>query len=398
MRDKNQKPARRDKPMRAPTPGVEQAFFRDLVEQNPDLMLALDADGAIIYANQRVKQSLNYTDEELRGADFLSLLASESLEAFSALMDQAMRGEEPAELRLTLFDADNRPLIFSARLNARLVKGQTPALRLNLRRAKEALEAQNLPQTPRILVVEDDPVSARLLQRLLEQGGFQTHHAADAAQARELLNTHAYQYEAMTLDLMLPDQDGLELLAEIRGQPAGKDLPVIVVSARADSARERLTGDAANILDWLNKPLDAARLKYALTTLKGQDNHQLPRVLYVEHDPAFSREVREVLANIATLQHAQTLAEARKLLQEDAESAPFDLVLLGMNLPDGIGAELLPFLNRPRAHPVPVILVSGGETTSSLSAHVADTLTKSLSTQQQMLETIRAHLRPPQRP
>lgn len=244
-------------------------------------------------------------------------------------------------------------------------------------------------ERPRILVVEDEPVSARMLVALLEQGGFQVAHAPSAARARALLS--AQDYDAMTLDLMLPDGNGLELLREIRADERTEDLPVIVVSASADEARDSFSGDAAPVVDWLNKPFDPQALQSALAGVMPADPEHLPRVLRVAVDDPFFEQVSRTLRGSAWVDRAETLRGARRLLQTHDD---YDLVLLGMTLPDGFGAELLPFLNRPRARSVPVILVSADEAADSLSAHVADTLVKSHATPQQMLETIRAHLRP----
>ena len=244
-------------------------------------------------------------------------------------------------------------------------------------------------ERPRILVVEDEPVSARMLVAMLEKGGFQAAHAPSAAKARAMLRAH--DYDAMTLDLMLPDGNGLELLREIRADGRTEDLPVIVVSASADEARDSLIGDAAPVVDWLNKPFDPHALQSALAGVIPSDAAHLPRVLRVAVDDPFFEQVSRTLRGSAWVDRAETLRGARRLLQKNDD---YDLVLLGMTLPDGFGAELLPFLNRPRARAVPVILVSADEAADSLSAHVADTLVKSHATPQQMLETIRAHLRP----
>ena len=92
------------------------------------------------------------------------------------------------------------------------------------------------PAKPLVLVVEDDPLSARLLEAALTKEGFRVHRAATAAEAKVLLDQN--RYHAMTLDLLLPDQHGLKLLEELRQRPDTQDLPVLVASSAAREGPE----------------------------------------------------------------------------------------------------------------------------------------------------------------
>jgi PAS domain S-box-containing protein len=238
---------------------------------------------------------------------------------------------------------------------------------------------------PRVLVCEDDEVCARLLERLLNAGGYDVDIAETAAHAQSLLSSE--EYSAITLDLVLPDRDGAELLHEIRQERA--DIPIVVVSASADEGRENLSGDAANVVDWLSKPFEVDSLRRAIKTAVERSSKELPRILHVEDDPEFRATIADVLDGLADVSEVETLAAARAELKSRED---FDLVLLDLVLPDGLGAELLPFLNRPKGKPIPVVIISSGEATDALGAHVSATLVKSQATEQQLLETISAHL------
>lgn len=369
---------------------ADAALFRDLLEENPAPILGLSAQGAILFANRVVARWLGYAEGALQGMDFLSMLSEESRVIFLAITARLRAGRRVAPAALTLVDAAGEPRVVQMKVNCRLQGESVAWFRVVLQDLAAAARPEPPAEHPRILVVEDDAVSARLLQRLLEQGGYDTDRAASAAEALSMLQQR--YYDAMTLDLMLPDRDGLDLLRDIRADADTADLPVIVVSASADQAREHITGDAAHVVDWLNKPLNAAALRHTLARAVSLAPGELPQVLHVESDNEFYEQVGRTLTDVALIDRARTLAQARRLLQENDD---YDLVLLGLMLPDGFGAELLPFLNRPRGRSVPVILVSTDESADALSSHVADTLNKSHTTQQQMLETIRAHLRPP---
>ncbi len=84
----------------------------------------------------------------------------------------------------------------------------------------------------RILVVDNEPETLRLFWRLLAspQYGYEVLTAADGRQALHILQEH--RPDAMLLDLLMPDMDGFQLLAEIKKDPALSDLPIIIVSAR----------------------------------------------------------------------------------------------------------------------------------------------------------------------
>ncbi|MGM0556385.1 MAG: response regulator [Myxococcota bacterium] len=241
------------------------------------------------------------------------------------------------------------------------------------------------PKRPRVLVCEDDKSCARLLERLLKAGGYDVDVAATATEAQSQLCEH--DYAAMTLDLLLPDRDGAELLHEIRQRRS--DIPVVVVSASADAERENLSGNAANVVDWLSKPFDVQSLRRAVETAVDRSARDLPRILHVEDDLDFRDMIGGVLEGVAVVSHVSTLTDARAELQQHED---FDLVLLDLMLPDGLGAELLPFLNRPKGRSIPVVIISSGDATEALGAHVSATLVKSQTTEEQLLETISAHL------
>lgn len=101
----------------------------------------------------------------------------------------------------------------------------------------------------RILVVEDDGGIRRVIERGLRLAGHVPTLADDLASGRDRWAVGAY--DLVLLDVMLPDGDGLELLAELRA--AGDATPVVLLSAReAADLRDRATGAGAT--DYLKKP------------------------------------------------------------------------------------------------------------------------------------------------
>lgn len=107
----------------------------------------------------------------------------------------------------------------------------------------------------RVLVVEDDPRIRGVLERGLRLAGHDPTLVADLASGRERWT--AGTFDVVLLDVMLPDGDGLELLAERRA--AGDETPTVLLTAREESElRERAA--AAGATDHLPKPFAYAEL------------------------------------------------------------------------------------------------------------------------------------------
>jgi DNA-binding response OmpR family regulator len=114
----------------------------------------------------------------------------------------------------------------------------------------------------RVLVVEDEPKMARLLQRGLGEEGHQVDvctRGGDAErQARDV------PYDVIVLDWGLPDADGVSLLRKLRD--AGLNVPVLMLTARGTTS-EKITGLRAGADDYLVKPFDFEELLARLEAL-----------------------------------------------------------------------------------------------------------------------------------
>ncbi|MCC7422947.1 MAG: response regulator transcription factor [Planctomycetaceae bacterium] len=113
-----------------------------------------------------------------------------------------------------------------------------------------------------LLVVEDDAVLGRVVQRELNEAGYQCEWARNGSKGLE--QARAQKFDAILLDLMLPDMSGMELLRQLRG--AGILTPVIVLSAMS-SVDERVSGLNAGADDYLVKPFSIAELTARLTAV-----------------------------------------------------------------------------------------------------------------------------------
>jgi len=143
--------------------------------------------------------------------------------------------------------------------------------------------------TERILLIEDDSRLAEMVSEYLGESGF---HVSIAAGGRAGLERLAREpFDALILDLMLPDMDGLEVCRELR---ASSDTPVLMLTARGDAA-DRIVGLELGADDYLPKPFQPrellARLRAILRRGKSRGRAPLLRFGSLEIDRD-SRSVR----------------------------------------------------------------------------------------------------------
>jgi two-component system, OmpR family, response regulator len=140
----------------------------------------------------------------------------------------------------------------------------------------------------RVLVVEDDARMAAAIRRGLRYEGIVVDLAAGGEEALRLVG--ATDYDAVLLDVMLPDLDGFETCRRLRAQ--GAWLPVIMLTAR-DAVEDRVRGLDGGADDYLTKPFSLAELLARIRALARRGPVERPAVLEVGDlrlDPA-TREV-----------------------------------------------------------------------------------------------------------
>jgi two-component system, OmpR family, phosphate regulon response regulator PhoB len=146
---------------------------------------------------------------------------------------------------------------------------------------------------PRILVVEDEAALQQLLAYNLERAGFAVEQAYDADEARTLIAEQTP--DLVLLDWMLPYMSGLELCRQLRRQPATANLPIIMLTARADE-RDRLQGLDIGADDYVTKPFSIdeliARVRAVLRRIRPAFAEESLRFADLVMDLAAHRVVR----------------------------------------------------------------------------------------------------------
>jgi two-component system OmpR family response regulator len=172
-----------------------------------------------------------------------------------------------------------------------------------MRAACDGSDAQEQWLAMRVLVVEDEPKMAELISRALREEG----HSADVAGRGEdaLWMTQAAPYDAIVLDVMLPDIDGFEILRRLR---FGKVwTPVLMLTAR-DAIADRVGALDGGADDYLTKPFSFAELLARLRAVARRGPVERPTKLEVGSlrlDPAARRAWRgDVLLDLSTREFA----------------------------------------------------------------------------------------------
>ena len=142
----------------------------------------------------------------------------------------------------------------------------------------------------RVLVVEDEVKMAGLLKRGLEEEGYAVDMSGTGHDALWLASENPY--DAVVLDIMLPDLDGFEVCRRLRA--AGRWSPVLMLTAR-DAVADRVSGLDAGADDYLTKPFSFAELLARLRALLRRGATERPPFLAVGDltlDPATRRVSR----------------------------------------------------------------------------------------------------------
>lgn len=203
------------------------------------------------------------------------------------------------------------------------------------------------PGGPVILVVEDQERDQRAIVRALTEVGYAVETAATGAQA--VAKCQERVFSAITLDLLLPDIGGLEVLRSIRETTLNRDVPVIVITVVAE--RGAVAGFAVH--DILAKPIDSESLRRSLQRA-GVTTDGSGEVLVIDDDVG---ALKLMMTTLGQLGYRATCVErAADGLTIAARSPPL-AVVLDLMMPGIDGFEFLKqFRSLPQCQRVPVVV------------------------------------------
>ncbi len=266
-------------------------------------------------------------------------------------------------------------------------KGTTFYIDLPLYIAHSVKEAETISHIkhndkPLILIIEDDRDVSKLLSIMLKNENYLLDHAFNYDEAIHKININ--NYDAITLDLMIPGGNGINILQVLRNNKATMEVPVIVVSAFVDKIKNEVACEAFGMVDWLEKPIDNSKLVQAIKASLAGQNNESGNILHIEDDPDITAIVLSLLDNDFNVINAGTLSQAKKLINNNT----YDLVLLDIGLPDGSGLDILPLLDDDN-HQIPVIIFSAQDVPKETNSKVLMTLVKSKTNNEYLLKQIK---------
>ncbi|HYM96350.1 MAG TPA: response regulator, partial [Candidatus Sulfotelmatobacter sp.] len=224
---------------------------------------------------------------------------------------------------------------------------------------------------PLILVVEDDPPAAELLTRQLERSGFQTDVARAGTEA--LAKARRRKPAAITLDILLPDLDGWEVLTRLKRDEATSEIPVVVVSV-VDNPE---LGCALGALDYFVKPVPAKELMSRLSRFNFKHRDSGKATVLVVDDEAANRDWLKRLLEPAGF--GVILATGGREAIRLARTRKPDLVLLDLMMPEVTGFDVVEALRETEStRSTPVMVLTAKTLTEEdirqLNGHVSTIL------------------------
>ncbi|HNJ85269.1 MAG TPA: ATP-binding protein, partial [Agitococcus sp.] len=240
---------------------------------------------------------------------------------------------------------------------------------------------QSVSPQAKILLCEHHPDTAQYLQQLLTQEGIATEVALDAETARLLLTQQSYRALLLDLNVLEMDEQHVKLIKELCAETESLHLPIIIISSRPQEQVKYIKEAAVNVIDTLQKPVVKEQLQQAVKLALGY--HYRPQILHVEDDADIIQVTQTLVEDSADYVYANNLAQARMLLSQQR----FDIVLLDLGLPDGSGLELLAQIPQPETR---IVIFSGQEPIDVLPEAVSAILTKSKTSNESLLATLKA--------
>lgn len=203
-----------------------------------------------------------------------------------------------------------------------------------------------------ILVVDDDPGILEMITAAFHLEGFRTITASNGKEALELAKAH--HPFAITLDVVMPEMDGWEVLEKMKQDPEMADIPVIIVSVSDD----RATGLALGAVGYVTKPVTREALISEINGIYGT----LPASVMVVDDSAPDRDHAARMIRSEGM-NALVAEDGSDCLSQLASTLP-DVLVLDLVMPDLDGFQVLERIRKtPETEHLPVIIVTAKDLT-----------------------------------
>ncbi len=210
------------------------------------------------------------------------------------------------------------------------------------------------PTRKTVLIVDDAPGTAQTIANYLAEAGYNTLTAFSGKEALYIAKAHSLF--AITLDIVMPDIDGWEVLQQLKNNPKTSSIPVILVSVSDDQK----TGFALGAANFITKPVNRDNL---IAALKKLNQTRIKSVMVVDDNTRDRVRIVKMLQEESfNVTEADGGTRCLKLLNK----AIPDIIMLDLMMPDMSGFEVLEKLRASsRTRHIPVLTVTARDLTKA---------------------------------
>ena len=233
----------------------------------------------------------------------------------------------------------------------------------------------------KVLVVEDDYATSKLLSNYLTKWGYDPVVVNSATQALKAIEEEIFL--AVLMDIILPDSNGFELLKNIRAHRNCKNTPIIVCSVEAEQQKAFLMG----AVEYFVKPI---KYKYLVEVLQNYKLKKDANILIVDDDVPTLNLIKEAVEQVGYNAIAESHSE--KVIKM-IDNMRLDLAIIDLDMPEVNGYDLIKQIkSQPNFSKLPVIIYTGKENyqedLKKIDGLFEDLLEKSSSNIEDLSETI----------
>ncbi len=202
----------------------------------------------------------------------------------------------------------------------------------------------------RVLVIEDDYATSKLLSNYLNKWGYEPVIVNSADQTLKSIEKETFL--AILLDIVLPDSNGFDLMKRIRSHPNSKRTPVIVCSIEAEEQKAFLMG----AVEYFVKPI---QYNFLVEVLQSYRLKRDSNILIVDDDVPTLSLIKEAVQQAGFTPIAEPFSAKVMSLIEDKE---LDLAIIDLEMPEINGFELIKLIKEnPKFAKLPIVIYTGKE-------------------------------------
>jgi len=235
-----------------------------------------------------------------------------------------------------------------------------------------------------VLLVEDEDAIATIITMALVDQGFEILRCATISDAQKQLESS--HFDAIILDMFLPDGHGTLLIEQLKHEHKSKQIPIIVVSAMHQNHYSYPL-----LVDWINKPFEEKRLLSAVELAVRGRTAGPARVLIVEDDESTRQIVKDYVSSIKADIQIYEAIDGQEAIDLTRKTEP-DLIILDLGLPNTDGFEVVTVLKHEKASRTPLIIYSAQDLSNDdknkLSLGLTTHFTKSRTSESEFISCV----------